>query len=938
MLGFDNPSFLTFLAGIPVLGLALWTSPVYRTQKAKAVLVGVRSLSIGLMILALCEPVWDQEEKGSTRALAVALDVSDSLGKDSAEHWAQALTDAGPSWRTALGTGALVRLATFAKDLRVLEGVDLTEARDEPAAEFVEGIARSRKGDRKKSTHLAATLRFAREHFDAQRQVDLLVLSDGLGNRGILEDELLAARLRGVRVHTLALTPDEVDPLSLDAFQAPSQVFRGDQFTVVGRILSAKAGSVRLELRRNDTLVDSKTFAVQAGATTYTHRLEADKVGTQSLELSIQPIDVPDLHPENNAYSSFTQVLQTPRVLLVTRENPENLSMVQALRKANLEFEVSTFAKMPREASKLSKYSAVILDAPGGTDLSNSQQSGVRKYVTELGGGLLFSGGKRSLAKGTKLRETLEDVLPVHLVPKSEDSPFALYLLLDSSSSMQGTPIAQVRFAAKRIISMMGGRYLGVAHFNGDVHVAVPLQLVGADRVKVRQDVDSIRAAGGTAFLPGLQLAKKSLEDLGTPENHILLLSDGQPSDHFLVRRFYRELQKSRIQVSTVGIGSSVNQDLLREIAQSCSGKYYDVQDLTRLVEIFEEEVQRLIGPPFEEKSFQPLVDPRHPLTRELHGKPLPSLHGYLGTTLKLGAEAPMRNPEGDPVLAVWNVGLGKAAVWTADAHGEWSRSFRQWGQGFVPFWEGVIKNIVRSEVSDFELNLQIQDRRVKVVVDAVDPKGSYKNGETLEVRVSGPPGSKIPATALQQVEEGRYEGDFPAEGRGFYKVNLLRKTDGANQVVSRGGIALGFDPEYQVERDGRGLLASLSQQTGGRILQDLDEMVDALTDFEDRKLRQVLELWPGFAFLALLFYAAEIALRRLGTLEVDKKEDLEGGGHAAYTAIAEKFLKMAEEFDSSGDSAKAQQYYLKARSYFLKSNAADKASRMWEKYRRLEN
>jgi hypothetical protein len=86
--------------------------------------------------------------------------------------------------------------------------------------------------------------------------------------------------------------------------------------------------------------------------------------------------------------------------------------------------------------------------------------------------------------------------------------------------------------------------------------------------------------------------------------------------------------------------------------------------------------------------------------------------------------------------------------------------------------------------------------------------------------------------------------------------------------------------------------------------------------------------------------FFVEIALRRLGRFHVSEISQLEDGqdqGYAAYQAIAERYLKTAEEYEQGGDRDQAQRFYLKARSFFLKANVEEKASRMWEKYRHLE-
>ncbi len=937
-LRFGSPENAVLLAVLPVLALVWWKSPVYVSPRARVRVFALRVLSVLFLVLALVDPRLPRTEKGTGRGLAVVLDVSDSIGPETARRTAAALWEHLPAWRQAAGPGARFHLGMLGSSVLAVPENAIAQARPGTSADPLNAeIDRRRQGPGKRSTNLADALSFARDAFPPSVAARLVLVTDGRTTRGDLEPELMATKLRGIRIHPVALSPDKVDPLYVESLQAPAQVFVGDEFTVGARIASANAGSVNLTLRRDGTVVEKKLVTVKPGITTWTTRLPADSAGAIPLELSVDAIDVADLHPENNVHSAFVRCRQIPKILVASADPRTPLALVEALSRANLQVERKGFRELGNNEGLLDPYAALVIDAPGPQDLDAGQQEAIRRYVMRKGGGLLVSGAKSSLAKGTWLRETLEEALPVHLVPRAEASPFALYLLLDSSGSMAGAPIAQVKFAAKRLISLMSGRFLGVIHFDTSPHTAVRLQQVGANRLEVQTDIDAIQANGGTAFGSSMQKAYDELMALGTSQNHVLLLSDGQPSDAFLVKSMYAKFNQAGIKVSTVGIGQQVNQGLLQEIAVRCGGKYYDVQDLSQVVTIFEDEVERLIGPPFEESTFKPKAVPNHFLVKDTRPGDLPPLHGYLGTTLKKGADAALVNDFGDPILATWQYGLGKAAVWTADMHGPWSRDWRAWTSGFAPFFEAVIKALVRSEVSDFKLSIHVLGREARVVVDAIDKEGRFLNGERLTVVVRPPEGS-AERFALRQVEEGRYEGSFPVEVRGFYEATLLRSDGGLDERLNDGGVAVGSDPEYHPGPVDAVTLERLAATTGGRVLSDLSEVASLLELEEANAREEVTPLWPGLAALALLLFFAEVAYRRLGKVHVTHLEDLEGGGgDATYRRIAENYLRMAEDHDQKGEKGAAQQCYLKARSYFLKAENEDQASKMWEKYRRLD-
>lgn len=930
-----SPQAMWLLLLVPVMALIWWRSPIFMAPRPRLWVFGLRAATVTLIVLALCDPRIPRNARGTGQGVAVVLDVSDSLGRAKVDQLAASLHERWGDWRGASGPGAQVDLALMGFEVLSVDPGALPEAPGQGTPDaLLEAVREARKGDGKRATNLAGALDHARDTFRPGDAVRLFLVTDGRATRGDTEAALQATKLRGVKVFPVLVDTPAEDPLFVEGMQAPAQVFVGDELTAAVRIASQNDGEVRVTLRRRGTIVATETVQVIRGVTTWSHTMTADAAGSVPLDVQVEPIDVPDGHPENNSFSSFTRVRQVPRLLVGSHRKKGAMALIRALEKANLKVEVRPFSALPASAAGLDPYSAVFLDSPGGQDLTTSQLEAVEAYVDRKGGGLLLSVGKRSLARGTWLREKLENALPVDLVPRAEESPFALYLLLDSSSSMSGAPIAQVKFAAKRIISMMAGRFLGVIHFNAAAHVAVPLQQVRSG-LRVRTDIDAIRAAGGTAFSPALERALVELVQLGIPERHVLLLSDGQPSDAHLIRQLYQTIDTEGIKVSTVGIGQNVNRSMLAEIAQRCGGRYYDVRDLSQIVTIFEEEVERLIGPPYDESTFSPVLAKDHALATPWVGKPLPDLHGYVGTTLKKGAQAAMLTPYGDPVLATWQYRLGRVAVWTGDLHGPWSRDWRAWQDGFPRFWEGVVKSIVRSEISSYKLSTRVTSRRATAVVDAVDKEGRFLNGERLEL-VLHPPTGGAQRVALAQVEEGRYEADFAVDRRGFYGLELLREVGGEDKRETDGGLALGFDPEYHPGPPDRAAMEALASATGGRVLRDLEDVLLELETEDAREREEVTALWPPLAALALVIFLCEVGLRRLGKVFVTDTSKLEGG-KATYRRIAESFLKMAQDYDDGGDHARAQAHYLKARSFFLKAENEEQASKMWEKYRRLD-
>jgi len=90
-------------------------------------------------------------------------------------------------------------------------------------------------------------------------------------------------------------------------------------------------------------------------------------------------------------------------------------------------------------------------------------------------------------------------------------------------------------------------------------------------------------------------------------------------------------------------------------------------------------------------EGFNPRVTIKdHPITNGLPDK-WPTLLGYNKTNLRPGVTL-LAEYNGDPILAVWEVGKGRAAVFTSDCAPHWcTREFMSW-EYYATLWERIVK------------------------------------------------------------------------------------------------------------------------------------------------------------------------------------------------------------------------------------------------------
>lgn len=768
----------------------------------------------------------------------------------------------------------------------------------------------------------------------------IVLLSDGVNTGASLGDGVKVAGERKIPLMILPLAGSTGDGLRVDELKLPPKVYVHERYPVEVLIYSKIAGPVELGLYRDDKKITYETVALNEGITRWHYKAIEDNAGQHRYKVEIKSINsLNDFYLENNTQIGSVLAETVPRILLVTSDHLKVSSFTNALALAGLRVKVIGPSAFPFSLSSLLQYSAIIFENVPLRDFTLRQLKYVKSYVKDYGGGFLMTGGRDSFGPGGYSDSDIEDITPVLMSPQTYSSSFGLVLLLDSSGSMKGYPIDWVKRAAKQIVWLMRGRHLGIYHFNHRAHIAVPLQKVERNRLTVDKDIDSIKAEGATAFSEALSLAARHLDERGFSSKHIILLSDGNPSDVMLLEPLYPLLARAGVKVSTIGIGHQVNNSILKQIADRCSGKFYHSAEFDRIPKIFEEEIIRVIGPPYVEDEFIPQLKVLDGTLDDLSGATFQKLGGYIGTTLKKGAVGEVFSHKNDIIYAHWQCGLGKSAVFTSTAgYGDWSGDWGKW-KHLSPFWGGVVKSILRTRTSNYEINIKTTGSNSDIFIDAVDSTGKYINGARLTLWVVNPGSSRATPLPVKQIALGQYHVSFTMEQQGFYNLSLSKETEtGRREEVATTVIAMPFSPEYFFQKSSISSMSNLAKATGGSLLSSLDKF-DLKEDFKNRQIMDVrfYELWEWLLLLAFLLYVLEVTLRRLNVFARDDRTA--GSGETVqFKRIADNFMKMARELDLKGDAVQAQKFYLKARSFYLKAEHTDNAARMWDRFKHLDS
>ncbi len=160
-----------------------------------------------------------------------------------------------------------------------------------------------------------------------------------------------------------------------------------------------------------------------------------------------------------------------------------------------------------------------------------------------------------------------------------------LALVLDSSGSMaDNDPQGLRRSESKKLVdTLLVNDRASVVDFDGSSRLA---QALTSDKAALKAAIDTIDDSGSTNIGAGIRTGIDSLGAQGDPARVIVLLTDGDGSYSIDLTT---EAKSKSITIYTIGLGSAVNETLLRDIAAGTGGQYFPVANASQLAAAFDE-------------------------------------------------------------------------------------------------------------------------------------------------------------------------------------------------------------------------------------------------------------------------------------------------------------------------------------------------------------
>jgi len=556
--------------------------------------------------------------------------------------------------------------------------------------------------------------------------------------------------------------------------------------------------------------VDGETVTTEridegTGSVPVTHTFEE----TGSHEVTAE-IDGSDAYPVNDRVLKTVRVVEQPRVLYVSRGNYSLQSYLDQL------YDVETAESVP---SDLEPYYAVVVQNVAADDLGDVDE--LQRFVID-GGGLLTVGGPNSFENGGYANSSIAAALPVTFGESTPGSARIVMLIDVSGSAGEGMEI-QKAIALDALSQLDDDNTVGVVGFNFQAYSVVQPEPLSRNRGTVEDRIRRLQAGGATNIANGLRGAE---EMLGGQRGTVILVSDGGDtgSRSAVVAN---ALGRQGIRVVAVGAGRTVNEGVLRRIAEESGGNYFRADETDRLRLLFGGGSRQFEG------EGLTVVDSGNFITS---GVTLESNPGQVNdVSMRPGANFLVAAPDGTPAVASWRYGLGRVATITA--------------YGSDGGLDGLLQQPDSLLVTK-SVNYAIGDpeRKASGVTDVADTRVGEPT--TVVYRGDSPPNDTD--LAFTAVDEGVYRAQATPTSTGFKRVA------GATYAAN-----------YPAEYAGFGTSSALTdavRSTGGQQFErgQAAEIADFARQ-QSTRVRDVRRTWD-WAFLAagLLLFVTEIIVRRL--------------------------------------------------------------------------
>ncbi|MEM9702169.1 MAG: vWA domain-containing protein, partial [Planctomycetota bacterium] len=511
-------------------------------------------------------------------------------------------------------------------------------------------------------TDVDAGLHLALNLIDPRRPARIFVLSDGEANGPDPRAAARRARAAGVPIDVRPFPVTRAGDAAITAVNLPASAAPGEPIAVGVEFYVPEATRGRIRLSRREpggpaVPIAARTLDLPAGRGRVRFRDAAPDGGFHIYEATLRTNDDP--RRENDRGEAGLRIEAPPRILVLrTGDGPGRIAA--ACRAAGLTVDVVRPDAAPLTQDSLDQYGAVALDGVPASSLGRAKMTALARFVEELGGGLLTTGGRQSYASGGYFESPLDPLLPVtmDLRDDADRERSAIVVALDRSGSM-AAPIGDFggggrtkmdlanEGAAAAVSVLSRGDRAAVLAVDTAAEAIVPLEEIDEGVGRIAAAARGIVSTGGGIYVDAALAGAADELDAGPAEatKHVIVFADAadaeSPSD------FHQPIGRLRAlgaTVSVIGLGTRLDADapLLEAVAEAGGGNVLFTEDPRELPRLFAQDALAVVSETFV-TADSPAGIPGEfsegaALVGELGAGSFPPVYGYNLTELRQDA------------------------------------------------------------------------------------------------------------------------------------------------------------------------------------------------------------------------------------------------------------------------------------------------------------
>ncbi len=291
------------------------------------------------------------------------------------------------------------------------------------------------------ATHLAAGLKEVLVDSATLPIGAVVLMCDGSDNSGGIDLETISEiRRQRIPIHTVGFGREQFDrDIEVEDVQIPAKALPKSrlQAQISFRQRGYNGRKLHLTVKEGGKVLGSSDVVAKADVTRQTEAVlfTAGEAGVKNIELSVDPFT----DEENQKNNKLTRVVNVdnsrPRILYIEGEprwdykflrraveDDKNIEVVSVLRTTQNKLYRQGIANenelqegFPTKVEQLFGFQGIILGSVEANYFTAAQQELMQQFVDRRGGGLLFLGGRASLADGGYAKAPFSDWLPVKL-------------------------------------------------------------------------------------------------------------------------------------------------------------------------------------------------------------------------------------------------------------------------------------------------------------------------------------------------------------------------------------------------------------------------------------------------------------------------------------------------------------------------------------------